>query len=487
MNLWVRTLRQLTVLAVALFFFSCEDETSILGFKNPNKKFQVGFIDIPLNTSSILVIDSLITDLRPIVINAQVNYVDGILVGQYQDDQFGKIEAKSFLTIAPTNTAALDATAVYDSITVQFRLNFYAYGFSGVDEKRFSIHEITGDTLTLYNNNRYYTTSSAPQFDADAIGEATVSVDYDSLQKQATLISNQQDTLLARGRLNDAFGVKVFDAIKAGLPAAIFKTQIKGLALIPAADNPGILGMNVVSPSGQVSRVFLHYHTLDDGGAVKDTLTRAFGVDYASFTKIEAERTGTELDAMQPYENIEPLSGLRYIQSGAPVITKLDLAPFYAFADTVNNILINSAEFVIEDVEALAGLKPPSTLAFRLMNNNSDQFLNTRVAADVNLLTESRYYILSNDNYYSPSSDGSALAAVSYDEDEYRYSGFITLFAQSLFLNKNDEDGINEDRLKYLALFPVNPPAPRSVSRTVFSSENVKLRIFYTRANPVTP
>ena len=62
------------MLAVALFFFSCEDETSILGFKNPKKKFQVGFVDIPLNTSSILVVDSLITDLRPIVINGQINY-----------------------------------------------------------------------------------------------------------------------------------------------------------------------------------------------------------------------------------------------------------------------------------------------------------------------------------------------------------------------------------------------------------------------------
>src|SRR5688500_2243133 len=212
MNLWVRTLRQLTMLAVALFFFSCEDETSILGFRNPNKKFQVGFVDIPLNTSSVLVIDSLISDLRPIVINNQINYVDGILVGQYQDDQFGKIEANSFLTIAPLSTTALDATAVYDSITVQFRLNFYSYVFSGSKDMRFSIHEITGDTLTLFNSNRYYTTSAAPQYASDALGEATVNVNYDSLQKQAALGSNQQDTLLAKGRLNDALGVRMFDA-----------------------------------------------------------------------------------------------------------------------------------------------------------------------------------------------------------------------------------------------------------------------------------
>ena len=60
MNLWVNRIGQLTMLAVALFFFSCEDETSILGYKNPNSKFKVSYVEIPIE-SSVLLRDSLRT------------------------------------------------------------------------------------------------------------------------------------------------------------------------------------------------------------------------------------------------------------------------------------------------------------------------------------------------------------------------------------------------------------------------------------------
>ena len=489
MNLWVRTLRQLTVLAVALFFFSCEDETSILGFKNPNQKFKVGFVEIPLNTSSVLAIDSLVTDLRPLVQNGQTVQVDGILVGEYQDPALGKVSARSFLTIYSTANTALDATAVYDSITVQFRLNFYSYGLTGTQEQRFAVHEITGDTLTLYNGNRYYANSPAPQYSVDPLGEAVVSVNYDSLLKQAAL-SSRQDTLFAKAKLTDEFGKRVFDAVKGGLSDTgahkLFKSQIRGLAIVPAS-TPGVLGLNVLNDFGQLSRVFVHYHTLDETGAVEDTLSRALGFEYASFTNIEADRTGTELQGLQPYVSAEPLSGLRYVQSGAPILTKIDLAPFYSFADTVDNILINSAEFVITNVETPDGSRPIRSFMFRLMHNDTDLFLNSRVAADRDLLANSRYYILGSENYYIPSTDGSGAVTVNYDDDENRYAGFMTLFAQSLFVNSSDADGVNEDRLKYLALYPLNPNPARSVSRTVFSKDNVNLRIFYTRANTVTP
>ena len=490
MNLWVRTVRQLAVLAVALFFFSCEDEASLLGFKNPNKKFHVGYVDIALNASTVVAIDSLITDLRPFVDESgRTQTVDGLLVGQYDDPALGKISAQSFVSIYPLVSSELQTGAVYDSVTVQFRLNSYAYGFSGTQQQTFRIHEITGDTLTLFNGNTYYANSPAPQYSAEPIGQAAVLVNYDSLLKQATLPINQQDTLFATGRLSDDFGSRLFEAIRAGFSTSalhkIFKSQIKGLALLPG-DEQGVLGINVISSSGQLSRVTLHYHTVDAGGAVTDTLSRGFGTDFASFTRIEADRSGTELAGIAPYQGVEPGSN-RFIQSGAPLITKIDLEPFYTFADSVDNILINSAELVIEDVMTAPGLPPHSSLLLRLMNNNSDQFLNNRMASDRE--GAAKYYVVSSrrEKYYFAATDGSVPATIQYDDDTNSFSGFMTIFAQSLFMNKADGDGINENRLKYVALYPFSPPAERSVTRTAFSKDNVSLRIFYTRANPVTP
>jgi hypothetical protein len=489
MNLWVRTLRQLTILAVALFFFSCEDETSLLGFKNPNNKFHVGYVDIPLNVSRVFVTDTITTDLRPVVINGQTSFVDGLLVGQYQDPQFGNISSKSFLPLYPTSSTALQTGAVFDSITVQFRLNFYYYGFSGQKEQRFFVHELTGDTLSLFNGNRYYANSAAPQYSSEPLGEAVANVNSNSFDTLAN-VTTGQDTIYATSRLTDEYGLRVFEAIKAGFGTTgsnkLFKAQIKGLALIPGTE-PGVIGMNVVNNFGQLSRVIVHYHTTNDAGAVADTLSRTLGFEFASFTKIDADRTGTELAAMQPYESVEPLSGQRYIQSGSPVVTKLDLTPFYNFADTVDNILVNSAQLVINNVTGPDGMKPHGSLLFRLMNNNSDLFLNNKVAADRELATQ--YLVLSSttDYYFFAATDGGNTATLSYNDQEDKFSGFITLFTQSLFANKDDADGINENRLRYLALYPSNPPVSRSVTQTLFSKDNVSLRIFYTRANTVTP
>jgi hypothetical protein len=283
----------------------------------------------------------------------------------------------------------------------------------------------------------------------------------------------------------------VFEALKNGFANSeetkVFKNQIKGLALLPG-EEPGIVGINVINSLGQFSNVTIHYHTLTEGGDIADTLRRTLGFEYASFTRIEADRMGTELDGLQPYQSAEPLTGQRYIQSGAPVITKLDLTPFYEkFADTVENIVIIEAEMVIDNVQAPGGIDPHSTLMFRLMNNNSDLFLNNHIAADREIAAD--YFVLSSQSeyYYFAATDGSQAASLSYDAEKARYSGFMTLFAQSLFQNKNDDDGINENRLKYLAILPASPPVARSVTRTLFQQENVKMRVTYTRAKTATP
>src|SRR5262245_57681739 len=90
MNLWVKPLGQLLMLAVALFFFSCEDETSTLGYKNPNSKFKVSYVEIPI-ASSVVLRDSLRT--------SNFNYSgepNRFLLGNYTDEIFGKVQTATF-------------------------------------------------------------------------------------------------------------------------------------------------------------------------------------------------------------------------------------------------------------------------------------------------------------------------------------------------------------------------------------------------------
>ncbi len=492
MSLWVKTLRQLTILVVASFFFSCEDESSLLGFPTP--KFNVRYVDIPLSAanSQVMVIDSLITDLRPLVSSSgQAQFVDGVIVGKYQDADFGTISTQPYLSVYALSNSALNSTAVFDSITVRFRLNFYGYGFAGQKEYRFPIHEITGDTLSLYDGKRYYANTPPPEYGAEALGEVAVTVQYDSLLRHASLESGRQDTLYLQGKLSDEFGARVFNLLKGGFSDVAqqkeFKAQVKGLTLLPDAMNEGLLGMNLVNSFGQLSRILVHYHTTEEGGAVKDTLTAALGFEYATYTTIDVDRTGTELDGALPYEPFAPAAGQGFVQSGAGVVTRLDLAPFYTFADTLDNIVVNSAEMMIDNVTGPEGVRPHNALMLQLMNTNSNQFLNSRVSADRELAQQ--YYVItsSTDPYYFPATETGSAAMLVYSNADHRFSGFMTRFAQSLFANRNDGSGINENRLRYVALVPSSLPANRGVTRTLFNADNVTLRIYYTRASPVTP
>ena len=104
MNLWAKSLRQLSFAAVALFFFSCEDENAILGFKNPVPNFNVSYVEIPL-TSNAQLIDSIITDNK-------AGAAGNMLIGRYMDPVFGTVQAESYLQIIPPAASDVRATSL---------------------------------------------------------------------------------------------------------------------------------------------------------------------------------------------------------------------------------------------------------------------------------------------------------------------------------------------------------------------------------------
>lgn len=482
MNLWAKTLGRLAMLAVALFFFTCADETSFLGFKNPNPKFNVSFVDIPIE-SSVLSIDSIYTDNK--------GTLGGVLIGDYQDNAMGNVRSEAYMQILPSSiTTLLQENAVYDSLTVQFRFNFYSYGFTDEHVEKFTIHEITGDSIDRMFTKRYVA-SSAIAYNPTPIAETFVNVDYDSLTKNMGLETAQQDTLTARARLGDDMGHRIFDLLqtyefKKNNPDVIqFISSIKGLVLVPSQSS-GILGIRL---GDTFTRVTLHYHTVTDG--VTTNATRTFPFSLSCFSNITTDRSSSDLAALtQPYQNFQPGSGMRYLQSGTPVITKLDLSKFYAFADTMENVIVNEAELIISDVESPSGLGVHTSIVLKPMHENN-QFFNAAVANDSVLRSYYVFPIVSSADFLDVNykhhfvnsdvpSQASSAARLVYSSSEKNYATFITLFTQTLFESKQNAEGINPNRLKYLALFPATPSVLHTVNRTAFSADKIKLRIYYT-------
>jgi hypothetical protein len=208
-----------------------------------------------------------------------------------------------------------------------------------------------------------------------------------------------------------------------------------------------------------------------------------------NYTSISIDRSPSQLAAAMPYQAYEVPSGMRVVQSGAPVVTKLDLSNFYAFADTVENIVINSTELVISDVESPDGFNAHSTLTYKVMTEDESagkfRFANDRIESDSTELSifsrvgkifaDMKHYLLANENPLEESN----IALLRYDGDKKRYSAYMTLFSQTLFAAKKSGDPAPE-RIRYFGLYPIKPSVSTSVHRTIFNANNVKLKIYYT-------
>ena len=487
MNLWVRPLGQLALLAVALFFFSCEDETSTLGYKNPNSKFKVSYVEIPIE-SSVLLRDSLRTS--NFTYDGEPNR---FLVGSYNDDVFGQVTTAAFSQYFSTAPQfKVSSTAVYDSVTLQLAFDLYHYGSTSTTPQTISVYELD-DSIRVSNGKYYFNNSDVPH--STVIGSTSFSIDPAKFDEFAKSPDDFDTLITVTLPLNFEFGHRIFnsnikyrDEVDSTFATyRKFVQEFKGIAIkSDVADK--VLG---IRPSTQ-SRIIIHYH--DD---TQDSLSFNMGFSgLLGFNQIKSDRTGTELEPINDFF-VDALqeSDKRYIQSGVGILTKLDFSKFYEFTDTVPYALINSAELTIESIESSLSYAPPSVLSLRLMNDNTNRMkkfstTNPQDAKDLAAFNQLLRVDLGFPNSPAVVDSDSVIFALdrtlsmSYSSKENKYSMGLSLFLQQLASPL-------EDRTKFrtFLLHPAaqasNVPAAESglktVNRVVFPKDKIRLKIFYTK------
>ncbi|HYG04380.1 MAG TPA: DUF4270 family protein [Chryseosolibacter sp.] len=479
MNLWAKSLGQFAFIAIALFFFSCEDDT-IQGYKT-NPKFKVSYQEFIL-PSSVMLLDSIRTSNYHFASES-----NRLLVGQYTDPVFGTVKATFYSQIYPVSPIGVPKSSVYDSATLDLGFDLYTYGGYSVNSQTIGIYKLTEN---LYDVNK-----------VDYTNESTVETAATHLaSKMFTVIAQQFDqyveqdkdtTIILSIKLPVAFGGEIFNVIKdystGGSDSAVFASRDEFLARFKGLAFKSEIGDKIIgfNPAASATRLKLHYHTSSD--------TTDYLLSFAnqiSFTQIDFDRSGSPLATVAnkytEYLNEDPF---RYIQSGSGMVTKVDLKPFLDFADANEDILLNGVEVVVEDV-APSVLAPPASLALRAIDPlsnrlkkysaNSPQDIEDLVAYGGYFLPDFPSNITSSaiqierDSAFYVVNDAGGSSVMSYDESEGLYSGFVTSFFQQLTYN----DG--RSRPRYFVLYPTSPSGAKSVNRAVFPADKIKLRIYYT-------
>lgn len=490
MNLWAKSIRQPVALLVALFFFSCEDEASLLGYRNPNPKFDASYVEIPIE-SSILLLDSQRTSNFLFQ-----NETARLLVGQYNDDKMGTVVANGYTQYFTTSSTKLPAEASYDSVSLTLQLDFYNYGTRDASSLQgISVYELA-DSLQ-YSKRRYYFNKSEIPVNPDPLGTKIFTVDPDSLDHYD---GSRTDTVVTvKVPLKYTFGESLFESALrwrdvSTTQDSTFKTfnkfiaQYKGLA-IKSDYGDKILGVRTNS------YITLHYHT---PSADSLGVTLAFS-SVTGFSQITGDRSASDLAGLTQYsQDFIPSNDLRYIQSGTGVYTKLDFGKFFEFCDTVPNVIISSGELSIDGVEE-SNLRPPPSLMVNILNGSTNfkerfQAGNQQDLSDVvlynppfashtrSLLYETLSGTIINEPDTSFYLEGDRSPHLEYSSTNKKYSGSYTLFLQQLAIVEE-----NKSRFQYYLLTPSGPgkPSTKTVNRAVFPKGNIKLKIHYTK--PTTP
>ncbi|WP_276367235.1 DUF4270 family protein [Chryseolinea sp. H1M3-3] len=485
MNLWAKRIGQLVALPVALlFFFSCEDEASLLGYKNPNPKFDATYVEIPIE-SSVLLLDSQRTS----------NYVfenetNRLLLGQYPDEKFGTVKADVYTQFYAISTTKLAAGATFDSVTLTLSLDFYNYGSKDKNtQQSISVYELDGDLD--FAKRRNYFSNSEILTKPTPLGAKVFSVNTDSLDHFAN--NNLDRSVTVRVSLDQAFGQQIFNQALRWRDYATnddstfidferFTALFKGLS-IKSDNGDKILG---VRPNSFIN---LHYHTASD-----DSLNVALGFGLVtSFSQIKADHSTSSLTGLTtPSQDFYPPDDLRYIESGTGVYTKLDFGKFFEFCDTVPNVIITSAELSVESVTE-STLAPPASMVLRILNSNNELRkvknlkdtldignYNPRFPAHTGTLSLDDGSVVEDDLAFYVRGDQDPY--IRYSSTKKSYSGNFALFFQQLSLVREDLP-----RFQYFVLYPSSPSSPntKSVNRVVFPKDNIKLKIYYTK--PTTP
>ncbi|MBN8575985.1 MAG: DUF4270 family protein [Cytophagales bacterium] len=453
------------LLFLLAFLFSCDEDLNRLGFRGEEQQFKVYFADVPV-PSSVLWMDSVRT------MNYTSVETNRLLFGSYSDPYFGDVQSVAVAQFRPTLvTTFIPNDAVYDSAILQFQYDFYHYGSAGLSDFSFTVHELSTE-LSFYD--QYFANSTA-NYVATPIGSLATTIDADYFTKEAE-DTDKDSTVLAKIYLDNNFGQRLFNFINPEdenfTNFQLFKKQFKGLAFVPN-NTDKVVGIS----TGINSYIRVYYHS----GTTSNYQTYQFTTG-AAFSKISSDRSSTELSGLTQYHtDFEPASN-RYIQSGVGLITKLDISAFYDLIEDYPNVIINSVELSINNIPTQGTKKYPTPLALVMLDeNNKFKKLKTKQDTTDYQAFNNKVILGTYINYDLPTapcmaSDGSNLFSLTYSSTNNKYVGYPTLAFQQLY-------ALREKRYPYWAILPQSPAFAKSLNQLVFSKDDLKLRVYYTRPN----
>lgn len=471
---------------VILLLLSCEDDTGLVGFKNPNKDFQVFQKEFTIPTTMFLA-DSIATS------NTGGDDTTRILVGYADNPRFGKTTAIGYTQYFPLSTPSLYSdNAQFQSLTMTLVFDHYWAGDPGDAQQTYKVYELTDSILSyMPHYSKQPTPYGALLGQAQRIISPTAfeqnkdaNRDTDTSNDIIDSLNVELDPNLGRKLLTaamDSIGDNEIDY----LVFTRFRRTFKGLAIV-GEGNDKIVGFHTANSKSRITLKYKIDTTNYQLNYFFNTSSTSNGLtQYTNYTQLTTDRSGTPLSTLNSYYTpTEATDGMRYVQAGTGVYTKLD---FSEVREHFKDIPIKAMSVAELRIETDQQVNSPISFVLRALKPNNRSLSATKGSTDV---VGDPTTILDSDlilkhaiatgslSRLEPIADNATTPApiklISTSGGVSVYTGYLTTFLQQ-------ETTLSEaDFLRYFALIPQVPANAKSVNGLYFSPEKVKLKIYYT-------
>jgi hypothetical protein len=486
-----------------LVLLSCDDELGEVGLKNPNRDFDVVAKEFIIPTT-VFQMDS---------VSTSYGYLDGTrqymtpdpprwMVGSADIDKFGKSDAIAYTQYWAASFPVVPDTAEFESLELTLIFDYYWLGDKSKSDQLFEVHELTDSVLTY---RKHYTFNSTPY--GKLLGSATKTVDPVAFDEN---YGDNHDTDTNNDIIDSLNVVLDPELGQALLDAAIdtvgtnetnynyfykFRRNFKGFAITAPGANK-IVGF---SPNHAKTRLTLRYRT-DTTRLLTFLFTpasQARGVpEFMSYTQLQTDRAGTPLATLPAkYVDYEPADGMRYVQAGTGVVTKLDFSEVYDYFKNIPDKALSVAKLEIQSTEQP---KAPTRFKLRVLRpDNREQKSSKEYFDGANDPYSNTDYDFVSKHRFDPNTiirpflkcdviaDNPTSTTATFTLDQISNSSGTSVYTGFLTNYLNQELSLSDaDFLRYYALLPHTPDIAFGASGFYFPADKVKLTIYYTTPKP---
>jgi hypothetical protein len=437
MNLLEKNKTALKVFILCVFF-GCQESQDNL-FVNIDDVTNTTFIEFDLHATNIL-IDSLRTD-----------DVRTVLVGNYFDDSWGKISAKSYVEMRYDSGAVVADTLIFESLVFNLFVNDQ---LADKSSSQFEM-DISNMRDSLFSEAVYLADREILSLRSYQNIDLTVGI-------KDTLVSFTANT----------FGKYLYDQI-AGLSAVNLAAYKPYYALISGEDNESLLSFDL---SAIQSNVVLYTKDSRDS-----TYVTRFVYNGVNFTHLERDRSTSDISSYTDLDTFNIDNEYTVINPAQGIFTVLDFSEVSDFFESQPDIMINGVEL---EAEVLGTTEDPVE-GINFYNFREEGGISGNAFASIPLVTAglvqlyqifdqaANDFLVTDATFISPSNIVPVISTI----EESTYSAKITLAMQDKYIKSISTGVFDMEKLVMIADDRV------TLNESLIKQGSIKFKMYYTKVN----